>query len=262
MKQLLLLFLFSISYSLYAQMIPSAMMDVEDDDMKVGSDIFTDFNEELDASHIMEDERYYRYGRFFTVNLSLGMTAFSGNRGLAYENEHPSFGLSIHVFNDFRTSFGLGFAYSKHHMYITDPVLGFQDLDGGADSGPGFISVNMLRVFFAYRYYIDTTNLGTAITYSNPYFTMRLEYWYQTNKYIDQPIIGDDSGGGIGIALGGGLEFPLKIKESYLGLELLMHSVAYFDKYTQLYKGINPGTGYDDLTGYCFTTMVSYVINW
>ena len=33
----------------------------------------------------------------------------------------------------------------------------------------------MLRVYFSYRYYIDTSELGTAITYSNPYFTGRIK---------------------------------------------------------------------------------------
>jgi hypothetical protein len=190
------------------------------------------------------------------------MTAFNGNRGLAYENEHPSFGFSVHYFQDFNSSFGLGFAFSKHHMFLPDPVKGFPDYPGSEDSGPGFVSVNMLRVFFSYRYYMDTRNLGTAITYANPYLTGRVEYWYQTNKFIDQPEIPDDSGGALGFAFGGGLEFPIKLKESYLGIEILMHNVSYFDKYSLIFKGVKPGTGYDDLTGYAFTSMVSYVINW
>jgi hypothetical protein len=181
---------------------------------------------------------------------------------LAYENEHPSFGFAVNVFQDFQSSFGLGFAYSKHHMHLTDPLEGFKDLIDGDKTGPGFITVNMLRVFFSYRYYIDTSNLGTAITYSNPYFIGRLEYWYQTNKYVDQPVLPDDTGGALGFAFGGGLEFPLKLTESYLGIEMLVHSAAFFDKYSQMFKGVNPGTGYDDLTGYAFTTMMSYVINW
>ncbi len=242
----------------YAQ----GLFDIDDEDMKVGGDIFTDFNEDLDASHVVEDERYYRYGRFFSVNISLGMTAFNGNRGLAYENEHPSFGFSLLYFQDFKSAFGLGLAFSKHHMFLGDPVEGFQDFNGADETGPGFISINMLRIYFSYRYYMDTSNLGTAITYSNPYFIGRIEYWYQTNKYIDQDEIGDASGGAFGFGFGGGLEFPLKMKESYLGIEMLMHIAPFFDKYTLLYKGMSPGTGYDDLTGYGFSTMVNYVINW
>lgn len=47
----------------------------------------------------------------------------------------------------------------------------------------------MLRAYFPYRYYIDTADLGVAITYSNPYLITRFEYWYMTNKFIDQPTI-------------------------------------------------------------------------
>ena len=40
-----------------------------DSDLNVGGDIFSDFNEDLEASQVMEDERFYRYSRFFAVNL-------------------------------------------------------------------------------------------------------------------------------------------------------------------------------------------------
>jgi hypothetical protein len=121
----------------------------------------------------------------------------------------------------------------------------------------------MLRVFLGYRYYFDTTNLGTAITYSNPYLIGRLEYWYQTNKYIDQTELPHDSGGGLGFGMGFGLEFPIEVKETYLGLEFLVHSVNFPDKNTQKYAPVNPGGyGFDNLGGNAYSTMVSYVFNW
>ena len=54
-----------------------------EDDFNVGGDIFSDFNEDLESSQVMEDERFYRYSRFFSLNLGLGVTSFTGNRGLA-----------------------------------------------------------------------------------------------------------------------------------------------------------------------------------
>ena len=59
------------------------MMDMVDDDVSVGSDIFNDFSEDLESSQVLEDERYYRYGRFFSVNLGTGVTNFTGKRGRA-----------------------------------------------------------------------------------------------------------------------------------------------------------------------------------
>ena len=48
-----------------------------------------------------EDERFYRYGRFFSFALGLGLTSYDGNRGSAYINQPPSFALQLnyHVLN-------------------------------------------------------------------------------------------------------------------------------------------------------------------
>jgi hypothetical protein len=233
-------------------------INVEDDDLTGGADIFSDFNEGLENSQVMEDERYYRYGRFFTASFGIGVTSFTGNRGIAYEDETPSYNLSVHQFLDFNSAYGMGVEYSKHHFFVDEPVKSFE-------KPPGLIEVSMLRFFFDIRHYIDTTDLGTAITFSNPYFVGRIEYWYQTNKYIQQSNLGNDSGGGLGFGAGIGLEFPIELRESFIGVEFLLHKVNFFDKYTQNYKPVpsNPnGFGYEDLTGYAYSTMVSYVANW
>lgn len=236
---------------------PGALNNIEDDDLNIGGDIFSDFNESLDEAQVVEDERFYRYGRFFSFSVLLGMTTFDGNRGSAYENDPPTYGLGINWFTDFQTSFGMGFEYSKHHMFFGETTEGFKT------DPVGFVDVNMLRVFFSYRYYIDTANLGTAITYSNPYFTGRMEYWYVTNKFVDQSELANDTGGGFGFGVGFGLEFPIKLKESYLGVEFLFHTVNFHDKFTQTYAPVEGGTtGFEDLTGNVYSTVLSYVISW
>lgn len=244
---------------LYAQEAANDIFSADDDDLNVGGDIFNDFNEEIEDAKLVEDERFYRYGRFFSFNLSLGLTTFDGNRGLAYENLPPTYGVSFTFFKDFQSALGLGFEFSKHSMFLKSAVLGFPD----TTEPPGYVDVSQLRVFFSYRYYIDTANLGTAITYSNPYFIARMEYWYTTNEYVDQTELAKDTGGGLGTALGFGLEFPIEIKESYIGLEFLFHSVAFHDKNTQRYAPQQPGEyGFNDLGGNVYSTMVSYIFNW
>lgn len=239
----------------YAQEAANDIFAADDDDLNVGGDIFTDFNEDVENAKLVEDERFYRYGRFFSFNASLGLTTFDGNRGIAYENQPPSFGISFTFFKDFQTALGLGLEFSKHSMFFGDPTGGFQ-------SAPGLIEVSMLRVFLSYRYYIETANLGTAITYSNPYLIGRMEYWYQTNKYVDQTQLPKDIGGGLGFGLGFGLEFPIELKESYIGLEFLVHTVNFPDKNTEKFSSKNGGYGFNNLGGNAYSTMVSYVFNW
>lgn len=230
----------------------------ENDDLNIGGDIFSNFNEDIEEAQIMEDERFFNYGRFFSLQMSFGMTTFDGNRGAAYRNNPPSYGFGINYFSDFQNSYGIGFELSKHHFFIDHPVHGHQEPLGA-------VSVNMLRFYLSYRHYIDTSNMGTAITYANPYFSTRMEYWYLTNQFIDQrDILNNDAGGGMGLAMGGGLEFPIKIKESYFGVEFLWHTVNFHDKYTQDYRPLpdGDGYGYSDLGGAVYTLMGSYVINW
>lgn len=240
-----------------------------DEDLNVGGDIFSDFNEDLEAAQVMEDERFYRYSRFVSLNLGVGYTTFTGNRGLAYEDNHPSFGLGLMYFLDFQNVFVMGLEYSQHTMFIDTHVVGHPNQIIGA------VVTKMLRPYFGFRYYIDTSDLGTAITYSNPYFVGRLEYWYQTNTFPERDNLSDQAEGGIGLGFGAGLEFPIEIKKSYFNVEFLYHTVNFFDKYTRDYRKIEPGTrssddeanfpseyGYEDLTGNVISIFCNYVISW
>jgi len=264
-KQLyILIFLcLSLGSKAFAQM-QGGFDDV--DDLNVGGDIFSDFNEDLEASQVMEDERFYRYSRFFGVNLGLGITSFTGNRGLAYTDNHPSYSLTLMYFLNFQNVFILGFEYSKHTMFIDTYVNGHSDQIIGA------VETSMLRPFIGFRYYLDTSDLGTAITYSNPYFVGRVEYWYQTNTFSENPNLSDVNGGGIGTGIGFGLEFPIELKKSYFNVEFMYHTANFFDKYTQDYRQIDANDitdsekpseyGYDDLTGDVITVFFSYNISW
>jgi len=235
-----------------------------EDDFNVGGDIFSDFNEDLESSQVIEDERFYRYSRFFSLNLGLGVTSFTGNRGLAYTDNHPSYALTLMYFLDFQNVFIMGFEYSKHTMFIDTYV------NGHKDEILGSVVTSMLRPFFGFRYYMDTSDLGTAITYSNPYFVGRMEYWYQTNTFPESNDISDEAGGGIGTGIGFGLEFPIELRKTYFNVEFMFHTVNFFDKYTQDYRKIETVSdptkpskyGYDDLTGNVITFFGSYNISW
>lgn len=258
MKKILIIFILFISFNALGQDSLNDIFSADDDDLNIGGDIFTDFSEDIENAKVVEDERFYRFGRFFCFNVSLGMTTFDGNRGIAYENLPPTYGMSFTFFKDFQTALALGLEMSRHSMFLKDPVMAFP-----GEGAPGMIDVSMLRVFLGYRYYIETSNLGTAITYSNPYLVGRLEYWYQTNHYVSQSQLPREIGGGLGFGLGGGLEFPIEIKESYWGIEFLYHTVSFFDKNTTKFQPQTAGGyGFDDLGGNAYSLMVSYVFNW
>lgn len=267
MKRAVCIFLLLFALPAAAQFAPQGFS--EDEDLNIGGDIFSDFNEDLEAAQVMEDERFYRYSRFVSLNLGIGFTDFTGNRGLAYENNNPSFGIGLMYFLDFQNVFVMGFEYSRHTMFIDTHVVGHSTQRIGA------VETSMLRPYFGFRYYIDTSDLGTAITYSNPYFVGRMEYWYQTNKFPERDNISDEAGGGIGLGMGAGLEFPIEIKKSYFNIEFLFHTANFFDKYTQDYRKIEPGSrsqeeeeqfpsryGYEDLTGNVISIFMNYVISW
>lgn len=260
MKKILVLFFLILPIVAFAQSTEQAMSEIEDD-LTPGSDIFSDFNEDLESAQVLEDERFYRYGRFFSVNLGGGMTTFTGNRGKAYDDNNPTFHLSMNYFLDFQKAIILGVEYSKHTAVFDTKVYGFKQ-----ESPLGAVVTDMTRVFIGYKYYIDTTDLGTAITYSNPYLIGRLEYWYQSNKYIDWGNLPRGKGGGIGSGLGFGLEFPVELKQSYIGVEFLYHVVNFYDKYTQDYAQIQGDNaskyGYSDLTGNVLSIMFTYNFTW
>jgi len=266
LKIFLLLLPLLFSSALFAQSNEQIFQEIEDD-LNPGGDIFTDFNEDLESAQVLEDERFYRYGRFFSVNLGLGYTTFTGNRGVAYYDNPPTFHLSMNYFLDFQSSIVLGIEYSRHTMVINNAVNGFPTLDP-----LGAVVTAMTRAFVGYKYYIDTTDLGTAITYSNPHFIGRVEYWYQTNDFIDQETVNKQRLGGIGSGVGFGLEFPVELKTSYIGVEFLYHVVNFEDKFTQDFRGIeedDPATpqddrtqGFEDLTGNVLSVMITYNFTW
>ncbi|MFL5783297.1 MAG: hypothetical protein ACJ76H_01725 [Bacteriovoracaceae bacterium] len=259
LKKIFLIFILLLPALAGAQSNEQISDEIEDE-LNPGSDIFSDFNEDLEASQVLEDERFYRYGRFFSVNLGGGFTTFTGNRGNAYDDNHPTFHLSTNYFMDFQQAIMLGVEYSKHTMVLDTKTNAYQTKNVGA------VQTDFTRVFVGYKYYIDTTDLGTAITYSNPYFIGRFEYWYQTNKFVDRPEFQKQKGGGIGTGIGFGLEFPIELKKSYIGVEFLFHVVNFFDKYTQDYRKVNnlAGStyGYDDLTGNVISIMITYNFTW
>ena len=255
LRRVIFIFILLTCHTLKAQVNPADIVNEMDEDLNIGGDIFSDFNEDIESAQVLEDERFYRYSRFFSFNIGVGLTSFTGNRGQAYDNEPPTYHISVVYFANFHSAFTMGIEYSKHSMAVDEETSAYKG------STPGLVEMNATRPFFGYRQYLDTADLGTAITYSNPYLIGRMEYWYVTNKFVENKAIEAENqfkqAGGFGFGMGGGLEFPIEMKASYINIEYLFHSVAFKDKYTAIYQPV-----YEDLTGYVQSLMVNYCLSW
>ncbi len=263
-----LLALIFLPLNVHAQFDGNPFLQEMDEDLQIGGDIFNDFTEEADDAKVLEAERFYKYGRFFQVNLGLGLTDFLGNRGSAFQQNPPSYHFSLTYFFSFQSALVLGVEYSEHTAFIDTLVNSYRT----PNNPLGAVRTTMLRPFLGFRYYIDTSDLGTALTYSNPYLIGRFEYWYQTNKFSESPEIEEQTGGGLGAGLGAGLEFPIRLKEYYVGVEFLYHRVNFFDRFTQDYRQITPEDdpvlapqsdyGFEDLIGDVYSIMITLNITW
>lgn len=232
-----------------------------DDDLSSSNDIFTDFQEDLGSKEVQEDERFYRYGRFVSASFGMGVTSFTGNRGKAYHDEHPTLSFGLIYFSDFQSAFGVGLEYSKHYMYLDTPTI-----ETGTESY-GAIEVTFMRPYLSYRYYLDTSDLSSLLTYANPYFTGRLEYWYQNRKFSDYDG-SSDSSGSIGASLGLGIEIPIDLKKNFIGIQVLAHQVTFEDTDNGQFEFDEDCTagdkcyGYSDLKGMGFSIITSYLFSW
>lgn len=254
----IILFFFLISHSAWAQ---DATFDDGEADFELGGDIFNDYSEGIESTRIQERENFFNYSNFFSVDFNIGWTTFDGNRGQAFqENSSPGFGLGVNYYFESNVTFGTGFNYTQNYFTIDEPVYGYPD----PLALPGNITVENWRYYGSLRYYIDTSNLGSALTFANPYLVGRLEYWDVTYKFKNQPIYPDQKGKGVGWGFGLGLQFPLKMKQYNIGVEFLVHSVDWSDKYTQAYAPIEKdgqpvsGYGYENLNGLAYDLFMGF----
>ena len=102
----------------------------------------------------------------------------------------------------------------------------------------------LIHVGIDVKYYFDTKNLSSAISFANPYLLAGFGAYSQTissfTASTTQPA--DTS---IGMGIGGGLEFALSPKKAYLEIEGRYHIVTFQDTFTQNFSS----EGIPDLTG-------------
>jgi hypothetical protein len=207
---------------------------------------FGEFNDEEEA----EDTKFFQYGRFFGVSLGLGYEGAMGNRGALFTGGLPAFALRVHYWFDFNFALTLGL-YSAKHTYTgqkpddTDPntkhdwsIFGY-----GAEL----------------RYYFDTKDATAPITFAGPFLQVGAYNFTKSENDVSQPDdVGKDSA--LGLTFGGGLEFPLKPRKTYLNLETKFTSVSFKD--TGVLVTV-PGSGRQvDTGGLLFTILASVLFTY
>lgn len=218
----------------------------EDDYRQTPYTSFGEFSDEEEA----EDTRFFQYGRFFGVSLGLGYEGALGNRGSLYTGGLPAFSLRVHYWFDFNFALTLGI-YSAKHQYT-----------GSKDSGGSNAQKNDVNIFAfgsELRYYFDTKDATAPITFAGPFLQVGVGSYSKSENDVGSP--GSDSkNAALGLSFGGGLEFPLKPRKSYLNLEAKFHAVSFDDDGLQVTS--TGGKVVKDTSGMLFTMMASILFTY
>lgn len=199
---------------------------------------FSDFVPFEDEYDIDEDERFMYFGRFFAVSLGTGVNVFGGNIGALYNTALPIADLRLIYFFDFRLAGSIGFS---------DASFAFS----AAPNGP--VNVNMMRLNADLKYYLDTKNVGAAITYANPYVVGGLSQVFRTQVFQNLNDVEKDNA--FGVSAGLGMEFALKPRKTSIGVEGRIYEIFFQDRYAGTYAQ----SGIPDLTGPMYSLTTSLI---
>lgn len=218
----------------------------EDDFKQTPFTTFGEFNDEEEA----EDTRFFRYGRFFGVSVGLGYEGAMGNRGSLYTGGVPAFELRVHYWFDFNYALTLGI-YSAKHQYTGARV--------DSDLSTTKHDFNLFKYGAELRYYFDTRDATAPVTFAGPFLILGVGNYSKSENDITQPdSVQKDTA--IGLSFGGGLEFPLRPRKSYLNLEGKFHAISFND--TGLPVTTSSGRVVNDTSGMFFTMLASVLFTY
>ncbi len=202
---------------------------------------FTEYGE-FNQSHDEEsDALFFQFGRFFGLSLGLGIQAVDGNRGLLWQGGFPLVDFKVHYWFDLNLALNMSF-YTVNHFFVT---------------GSGQTNVSMFKAGLDLKYYFNTKNLSAAISFASPYILGGVGSY---NKAEYAPTVGSapTSLSSVGVALGGGLEFTLFPKKTYLEVEGKFNYVPFYDSGSSIYAA----AGIPNLNGNFWTVTTSLLLTW
>jgi hypothetical protein len=201
---------------------------------------YGEFNENEDEE---ADSKFFQYGRFFGVSLGLGAELLDGSRGALWQGGFPMVDFKLHYWFDFQMALDLGF-FTAQQFYDTTV------------KGLGHVDVNIVHVGVDVKYYIQTKNLSSALSFANPYLLAGAGSFSKTENSQAQGTQDPDTS--LGISLGLGMEFVISPRKSYFEIEAKGHLVVFKDTYTTNFQA----TGLPNLTGNFYTLSGSVLFTW
>ncbi len=206
---------------------------------------FTEYGEFNEETQEAEDMKFYQSARLFAVQLGLGMSGATGNRGRLWEGGFPMI--------DFRTVYWFTFNFALD-LDLTSMKHGYSVPELG-----GHTDVSLLVLGANLRYYLDTRDASAPIAFANPFLQLGIGSYTLTQTTPSENTTDRDTS--FGISAGAGLEFAIKPKSTYLSVDARIHSVTFNDTHSTSYNVA--GAGYlPDLTGLFYTFGANLMFTW
>jgi hypothetical protein len=201
---------------------------------------YGEFNEQEDED---DASRFFQFGRFFGVSLGSGFNGVTGNRGLLYQGGTPVVDFKVMYWFDFNFALELGLTTANH----------FYD-----SQARGFANITLTRIGVDLRYYLPMQDLAAPITFANPYLLIGGGPISKQESLQTQNVVESDTG--LGLAVGGGLEFTVSPRKIYFGVAAKYQFVTFKDTFTTEFQSENiPIT---DLTGGFYTLLGTVLFTW
>jgi hypothetical protein len=228
----------------YAETAPQSLPAEEED---FSSTPFTEYGEFNEDAEEALDTLFFQHGRFFGVGLASGVSGVTGNRGLLWQGGFPLIDFRLHYWFDFNFAMDFGFM-SASHFYEFNRSANQSDL----------VNVNLINVGVNVKYYIDTKNLSSAISFANPFVSLGFGILYKTENSQSLGAAGSDPDSAFNLAAGVGLEFPIKYRKIYFALEAKLKNANFNDTFSTAFQN----SGIQDLQGYFYTLTGSFIFTW
>lgn len=225
---------------------PSGRTDTPEEDDFTGSP-YTNYGEFNNQEAEEEaDEQYFQYGRFFGLSLGLGYEAVTGNRGALWQGGFPLIEFKLHYWFDFHFALTIDVYSANHFFQDNNPQIGHTD-------------VNLVHLGLELKYYFDTKDLSSTISFANPYVIAGVGPYTKTETSV---LVGAaDTDTAIGADAGAGIEFAVAPKKVYFEFEGRIHIVQFKDTYTTRFQPASEG-GLDNLTGQFLTITGNILFTW